>query len=197
VDSEPLNQVNVQNLSTHSAYLLSLVMLEISLLPEFKDHESDIININKPKLLDPKYGINGTLNKVKDNYGFSITRIQPTSPAHQIGLKTDDVIIAINNKKITTDSMSTFASKVHALKHRQLYTLSVIRSGSQLELSETLHRRLLPSFSLSIDLDSLRAIKKTRAWRRLFNDPRNAGLQKTHRDNRSRMTNEESLGRHE
>lgn len=71
-------------------------------------------------------------------YGVVIARVEPGSPAAKAGLQEGDVILAFNNQKLDEDALTALL-----VKHKpgDVVTLTIWRSGKQLDLTVTLGAR--------------------------------------------------------
>jgi len=67
------------------------------------------------------------------------TAIVPDSPAAKAGLKLGDIIVELNNEKLTTDN--TLGSLIQKYNIGDVITLTVIRGSSTLQLKATLEER--------------------------------------------------------
>jgi len=76
---------------------------------------------------------------LKEPAGVVIAQVEENSPAEKAGLKVQDVILAINGKKIT--SYDVFRNEVAMLKPGSRIELRVLREGKSLELTATLGER--------------------------------------------------------
>jgi len=71
-------------------------------------------------------------------YGVVISKVEPGSPAARAGLQEGDVILAFNNQKLDEDALPALL-----VKHKpgDVVTLTIWRSGKQMELTVTLGAR--------------------------------------------------------
>jgi C-terminal processing protease CtpA/Prc len=180
------NVTNELEIAKKSQRLLSLTMLQIMSLKDIKNSNSDIIAISQPAMYDPKYGINGSIVSNDKHFGFNIKSVVQGSPADKLGLKRNDVVIAINSQKIKSNSVNMLSSNITNLAEGESYTILVKRKDSELELTDVLHRRLFPKFSLMIDLESYETVKSPKSWLYLMGrkDTRNTGFLAVGRESR-------------
>jgi len=162
------NIINELEIATKNQRILSLLMLKIISLRNVQRSNSDVIEISQPEMFDPKYGINGSFVNYDEHFGFSVNSINQGSPAEQLGLQLNDVILAINSQEIKSNSMDILSSKIAELSEGESYKILVKRKGSELALTDVLHRRLFQKFSLMINLESYRAVKKPKSWLHLM-----------------------------
>ncbi|CAG1010445.1 putative serine protease PepD [Phycisphaerales bacterium] len=81
-----------------------------------------------------------------DQTGFRVTRVYPGTLADQAGLKTGDIVIALNGDKLAPRGMQDagmFQRAVRRMQSGQEATLSVLRDGKMTDLKVTLERTRL------------------------------------------------------
>lgn len=74
--------------------------------------------------------------KLKDSVGVLVSNVKPGSAADKAGLKREDVIIAVNGEKV--EDSNALRNKVAQTPPGTAIKLTVIRNGSETELSATL-----------------------------------------------------------
>lgn len=88
-------------------------------------------------------GIGITIIVRKDNMGFEVTKVNEGGPAEEAGMKTGDVIVAIEG--ISTEGMDTdTASSMVRGEENEQVLLTVRRGGETLDLSVTRKKVLTP-----------------------------------------------------
>jgi serine protease Do len=80
-----------------------------------------------------------TLSGVKGTKGVIVAGVEKGSPADRAGLTTDDVIVALNGKKL--DSYDAFRNEIAVLKPGTKVTLQVLREGKTRDVEVTLGER--------------------------------------------------------
>jgi hypothetical protein len=126
-----------------------LLMLEITEYAQQFYPPNTSIALNRTPMTDYFYGISGELQQQDQQFGLLVNNVLIQSPAEQLGVQSRDVILAINDKKLTAPGLSLMRSEITGLNIGDEYSVMVRRSGKHLTLQDSYDPMLLSGFKMS------------------------------------------------
>lgn len=117
----------------------------------------DQVKISAQLLPDPSLGISG---EVLSRGGLIITKIEHQSPLRYSGLQAGDVLESVGksfNETANTQNVKQYFSR---LQPGEKYFLHVNRENKKMLLTGEYQARLLPAFTLNVDLESVELVKQ-------------------------------------
>jgi len=145
-----------QNLQTNFDQLL----LELADYYQSINVTDQQIELSRSANYDHVYGLLGKVIPQEKNNGIQVTYVSDGSPAHTIGLKGEDTIIAINNQPLIEKSALPFIKTISQLKNNENYSITVKRKEKIRTLTGKYKPVLFNAFKFSINLNSINLANK-------------------------------------
>lgn len=113
------------------------------------------VEIARSANYDHVYGLLGKVISQQNNYGIKVTYVSSTSPAQAIGLKSGDIIIAVNNQPLLEKSALPFTTTIAQLKNNDSYSFTLKRNDKIRTLVGKYHPMRFSAFKFTINLNSI------------------------------------------
>ena len=139
---------------------LDQLILEIKNYYQSTNYNYSSINISRDKKLDDHIGLSGGRVKLKNGIGLKLVRVAEDSFAQSLGLQAGDTIVSINNQGLTTQNVDSSIASLRSLLVDEHISITVIRNGKSITLSERFKPQELTSFNLMIDLQAVGVISE-------------------------------------
>jgi len=156
-DTKPIIK-QYRDLSASLQFELDQLILEIAIYYQNRNYNQPQINISRTEKLDRKVGLSGNLIALPKDVGLKIEKIDENSFAQSLGLLKNDIIVNINNKKVTEKNINHLLKLLVSLKQDDEFLIKVKRDNRYLTLEEQYQSKKLASFNLMIDLKSIEGL---------------------------------------
>lgn len=134
---------------------IAQLVLEIKMLPDAQlNSHVDGFLIEREKSYDIKYGIQGDMVNLGNNYGFKVNYVQKKSAASVLGIKTGDIISSVNGKMFSDNDISLVAKSIEQLNDNEVYNVNIKRNNRLEQLKGKYSRIEIPAYRLMIDQQS-------------------------------------------
>ena len=134
---------------------LDQLLLEVVDFYKSNNYTQPNIHLTREESFDRKIGFSGKKVEHLSRLGFELEQVDEESFAQSFGLIEGDIIVEINDKKISHENFNTMVRSLTSLAIGQKLSLIIQRDKKNLTLSKQYQPEQLMAFDLTLDLYSL------------------------------------------